>query len=123
MQMHSHERLTGCIRTLNTLCTWWLQTPDHLKTRTGEEAFNDNGLVQRSIRLLKDTFPDLEVRRLTLLPAVHAAISVKCCKATVGLLGLKAVSTGSVEVAAAWLYSPAAGPSAFRKLLAVLGCH
>ncbi|KAK9813418.1 hypothetical protein WJX73_007499 [Symbiochloris irregularis] len=37
------------------------KTPDHLKTRTGEEAYNDNGLVQRSIRLLKDTFPDLEV--------------------------------------------------------------
>ena len=38
-----------------------LQTPDHLKTRLGEEAFNDDGLVQRSIRLLKEKFPDLEV--------------------------------------------------------------
>jgi len=33
-----------------------------LKTPTGEEAFNPNGLAQRSIALLKDTFPDLEAR-------------------------------------------------------------
>jgi hypothetical protein len=38
------------------------QTPEHLKTPTGEEAFNADGLVQRAIRLLKDTFPDVEVR-------------------------------------------------------------
>ncbi|GMH36803.1 hypothetical protein BSKO_04676 [Bryopsis sp. KO-2023] len=37
------------------------KTPDHLKTCTGEEAFNPNGLAQRSISLLKDKFPDLEV--------------------------------------------------------------
>lgn len=37
------------------------KTPDHLKTQTGEEAFNPDGLAQRSIALLKDTFPDLEV--------------------------------------------------------------
>lgn len=37
------------------------KTPEHLKTATGEEAFNPDGLVQRSIRLLKDTYPDLEV--------------------------------------------------------------
>lgn len=37
------------------------KTPDHLKSPTGEEAFNANGLAQRSISLLKDTFPDLEV--------------------------------------------------------------
>lgn len=42
-----------------------LQTPEHLKTPTAEEAFNPDGLVQRSIRLLKDTFPDLEVGNLT----------------------------------------------------------
>lgn len=36
------------------------QTPENLKTRLGEESFNDDGLVQRSIRLLKDKFPDLE---------------------------------------------------------------
>jgi delta-aminolevulinic acid dehydratase/porphobilinogen synthase len=39
-----------------------LQTPDHLKTSTAEEAFNPNGLSQRTIRLLKDAFPDVEVR-------------------------------------------------------------
>ncbi|GIL91353.1 hypothetical protein Vretimale_17738 [Volvox reticuliferus] len=37
------------------------KTPDHLKTPTAEEAFNPNGLSQRTIRLLKDSFPDLEV--------------------------------------------------------------
>lgn len=37
------------------------KTPDALKTRTGEEAFNPNGLSQRTIRQLKDAFPDLEV--------------------------------------------------------------
>lgn len=37
------------------------KTPDALKTPTAEEAFNPDGLAQRSIRLLKDTFPDLEV--------------------------------------------------------------
>ena len=39
-----------------------LQTPEHLKTQTCEEAFNPDGLAQRSIALLKDSFPDLEVR-------------------------------------------------------------
>ena len=38
-----------------------VQTPEELKTPTGEEAFNADGLVQRTIRLLKDRFPDLEV--------------------------------------------------------------
>eukprot|EP00884_Botryococcus_braunii_P019897 jgi/Botrbrau1/6591/Bobra.0189s0018.1 len=37
------------------------KTPEELKTPTGEEAFNPDGLVQRSIRLLKDKFPDLEI--------------------------------------------------------------
>ena len=37
------------------------KTPDHLKSATAEECFNPNGLAQRSISLLKDTFPDLEV--------------------------------------------------------------
>ncbi|KAG1671617.1 hypothetical protein FOA52_006848 [Chlamydomonas sp. UWO 241] len=37
------------------------KTPEHLKTSTAEEAFNPNGLSQRTIRMLKDAFPDLEV--------------------------------------------------------------
>ena len=50
------------------IVTLGVQTPEHLKSRIGEEAFNDGGLVQRSIRLLKDDFPDLEVSsRLHLL--------------------------------------------------------
>ncbi|KAH9620885.1 hypothetical protein KSS87_011235 [Heliosperma pusillum] len=35
------------------------KVPDALKTSTGDEAYNDNGLVPRAIRLLKDKFPDL----------------------------------------------------------------
>lgn len=30
-----------------------------MQTPTGDEAYNDNGLVPRSIRLLKDKFPDI----------------------------------------------------------------
>jgi hypothetical protein len=37
------------------------KTPEELKTPTAEEAFNPNGLAQRTISLLKDKFPDLEV--------------------------------------------------------------
>ncbi|MEW5310665.1 MAG: hypothetical protein WDW38_002441 [Sanguina aurantia] len=37
------------------------KTPEHLKTMIGEEAFNKDGLSQRTIRLLKNAFPDLEV--------------------------------------------------------------
>jgi hypothetical protein len=34
------------------------KTPDHLKTVTAEEAFNPDGLSQRTIRLLKDAFAE-----------------------------------------------------------------
>ncbi|CAH8388535.1 unnamed protein product [Eruca vesicaria subsp. sativa] len=37
------------------------KVPDTLKSPTGEEAFNDNGLVQRTVGLLKDRFPDLVI--------------------------------------------------------------
>lgn len=37
------------------------KTPDHLKTSTAEEAFNPDGLAQRTFRLLKSKFPDLEI--------------------------------------------------------------
>ncbi|KAK6782693.1 hypothetical protein RDI58_020489 [Solanum bulbocastanum] len=37
------------------------KVPDALKTSTGDEAYNDNGLVPRSIRLLKDKYPDLVI--------------------------------------------------------------
>ena len=49
-----------------------MQTPDHLKTQTGEEAFNPDGLAQRSIALLKDTFPDLEVSLLSVFSLTSA---------------------------------------------------
>ncbi|KAK9698256.1 hypothetical protein RND81_08G091800 [Saponaria officinalis] len=35
------------------------KVPDALKSPTGDEAYNENGLVPRTIRLLKDKFPDL----------------------------------------------------------------
>ncbi|XP_020105855.1 delta-aminolevulinic acid dehydratase, chloroplastic-like [Ananas comosus] len=35
--------------------------PDALKSQTGDESFNDNGLVPRAIRLLKDKYPDIVV--------------------------------------------------------------
>ncbi|KAL6563409.1 Delta-aminolevulinic acid dehydratase 1, chloroplastic [Orobanche gracilis] len=37
------------------------KVPDALKTETGDEAYNDNGLVPRTIRLLKDKYPDLVI--------------------------------------------------------------
>lgn len=35
------------------------KVPDALKSSSGDEAFNPDGLVPRCIRLLKDKFPDL----------------------------------------------------------------
>ncbi|CAI5516963.1 unnamed protein product [Closterium sp. NIES-64] len=35
------------------------KVPDALKTPTADEAYNPDGIVMRSIRLLKDKFPDL----------------------------------------------------------------
>ncbi|GLT47123.1 hypothetical protein SLA2020_208400 [Shorea laevis] len=37
------------------------KVPDTLKSPTGDEAYNDNGLVPRAIRLLKDKYPDLVI--------------------------------------------------------------
>ncbi|XP_056166005.1 delta-aminolevulinic acid dehydratase, chloroplastic-like isoform X2 [Syzygium oleosum] len=37
------------------------KVPDALKSPTGDEAYNDNGLVPRTIRLLKDKYPDLVI--------------------------------------------------------------
>lgn len=37
------------------------KVPDALKSQSGDEAYNDNGLVPRTIRLLKDKFPDIVV--------------------------------------------------------------
>lgn len=35
--------------------------PDALKSPTGDESYNENGLVPRAIRLLKDKYPDLVI--------------------------------------------------------------
>ncbi|KAE8794386.1 delta-aminolevulinic acid dehydratase, chloroplastic-like [Hordeum vulgare] len=37
------------------------KVPDGLKTQTGDEAYNDNGLVPRTIRLLRDKYPDIVI--------------------------------------------------------------
>ncbi|KAF9623558.1 hypothetical protein IFM89_003348 [Coptis chinensis] len=37
------------------------KVPDALKTPTGDEAYNEDGLVPRAIRLLKDKYPDLVI--------------------------------------------------------------
>ncbi|KAJ7006616.1 delta-aminolevulinic acid dehydratase [Populus alba x Populus x berolinensis] len=37
------------------------KVPDALKSSTGDEAYNDNGLVPRAIQLLKDKYPDLVI--------------------------------------------------------------
>eukprot|EP00927_Polykrikos_kofoidii_P062497 TRINITY_DN57307_c0_g1_i1.p1 TRINITY_DN57307_c0_g1~~TRINITY_DN57307_c0_g1_i1.p1 ORF type:complete len:505 (+),score=90.65 TRINITY_DN57307_c0_g1_i1:127-1515(+) len=37
------------------------KTPDHLKTATGEECFNPEGLAQRAIRNVKRAYPDVVV--------------------------------------------------------------
>ena len=34
---------------------------DNLKTTDAKECFNENGLVQRSIKTIKDSFPELSV--------------------------------------------------------------
>ncbi|KAG6470058.1 hypothetical protein ZIOFF_071078 [Zingiber officinale] len=35
--------------------------PDALKSQAGDEAFNDNGLIPRTIRLLKDKYPEIVI--------------------------------------------------------------
>ncbi|XP_022773273.1 delta-aminolevulinic acid dehydratase 1, chloroplastic-like isoform X2 [Durio zibethinus] len=37
------------------------KVPDALKSPSGDEAYNDNGLVPRTIQLLKDKYPDLVI--------------------------------------------------------------
>merc|ERR1719217_729821 len=37
------------------------KVPDHLKTNLAEEAYNPDGIVHRSIRLLKEKFPDVVI--------------------------------------------------------------
>merc|ERR1719191_1903126 len=49
------------------------KTPEHLKTQTGEEAFNPDGLAQRAIRLLKDR--DGAIRQ-ALDEAGHTEVSI-----------------------------------------------
>lgn len=39
----------------------FIKAPDELKDNTGKEAWNDNGLMQRSIKAIKDAVPDMVV--------------------------------------------------------------
>lgn len=64
-----------------------LQTPEHLKTEAGEESFNPDGLAQRSIKLLKDTFPDLEVRLAA--SCMHAGCVLFACSCQTSLATLR----------------------------------
>lgn len=38
------------------------------QTSAGDEAYNDNGLVPRTIRLLKDKFPDIVWKKYLFIP-------------------------------------------------------
>ena len=39
----------------------FIKAPDELKDNTGKEAWNDNGLMQRSIKAIKDAIPEMVV--------------------------------------------------------------
>jgi porphobilinogen synthase len=39
----------------------FIKAPDELKDNTGKEAWNDDGLMQRSIKAIKDTIPEMVV--------------------------------------------------------------
>ena len=39
----------------------FIKAPDELKDNTGKEAWNPNGLMQRSIKAIKDAFPEIVV--------------------------------------------------------------
>src|SRR6478735_3640999 len=39
----------------------FIKCPDNLKDNTGREAWNDNGLMQRSIKAIKDAYPEMLV--------------------------------------------------------------
>ena len=39
----------------------FIKAPDELKDNTGKEAWNDNGLMQRSIKAIKNAFPEMVV--------------------------------------------------------------
>lgn len=39
----------------------YIKCPNNLKDNTGKEAWNDNGLMQRSIRAIKDTVPEMVI--------------------------------------------------------------
>lgn len=76
----AHCRKTGLIREVREAraagvnsVVIFPKTPDNLKTPCGKEAFNPNGLAQRSISLLKDTFPDLEARHADDAASMHAS--------------------------------------------------
>lgn len=66
------------------------KTPEHLKTPTAEEAFNPDGLAQRTISLLKDKFPDLEVRRGGAAPGGPPRLPLYACAGQAGAHGTPA---------------------------------
>ena len=45
----------------NKKCFTFYKSKDELKDNTGKEAWNDDGLMQRSIKAIKDAVPEMLV--------------------------------------------------------------
>lgn len=57
----AEEELISCYDMGLRSALLFVKIPDELKDNTGKEALNENGLMQRSIRKMKNTIPDLVV--------------------------------------------------------------
>ena len=57
----AEEELISCYDMGLRSALLFVKIPDELKDNTGKEALNENGLMQRSIRKIKNTIPDLVV--------------------------------------------------------------
>lgn len=55
------EELKSCYGMGLRCALLFVKVPDNLKDNTGKEAFNDNGLMQRSIRVIKAALPEMVV--------------------------------------------------------------
>lgn len=55
------EELKSCYALGLRSALLFVKVPDELKDNTGKEALNDNGLMQRSVRLIKHELPDMVI--------------------------------------------------------------
>lgn len=55
------EDLKSCYAMGLRCALLFVKVPDELKDNTGKEALNDNGLMQRSVRAIKQALPDMVV--------------------------------------------------------------